>query len=126
MIFFADRNKVQIPNFAPLQPKKLEEIIRSSLSIGAPTHAHIGKKFRFKDDVFYFFYNLYNDRDLIVKPNIKKDGVVLELDGKKITNKDEQNYEWTIDSKNNTLKLNFTYNESEDKSHKVVFLYNKT
>ncbi|EOA07545.1 Hypothetical protein, predicted transmembrane protein, DUF285 family [Mycoplasma yeatsii 13926] len=119
--FFGNPDKFILPNFPKFPPNKLREIIERSLSFRIPAGANIGKKFSFKDGVFYFFYNLYNDFDLIVKSNIERDGVVLELDGKKITNKDEQNYQWKIDNKNNALRLNFTYNESENKSHKVVF-----
>ncbi|MDQ0568040.1 BspA family leucine-rich repeat surface protein [Mycoplasma yeatsii] len=120
--FFGNPDKFTLPNFPNFPPNKLREIIERSLSFRIPAGANIGKKFSFKDGVFYFFYNLYNDFDLIVKSKIEEDGVVLELDdGKKITNKDEQNYQWTIDNQNNALRLNFTYNESENKSHKVVF-----
>ncbi|WP_160315017.1 hypothetical protein [Mycoplasma sp. HU2014] len=34
--FFADKNKVKLPNFPPFQPKKLGDILRRSLSINFP------------------------------------------------------------------------------------------
>ncbi|MDQ0567684.1 surface protein [Mycoplasma yeatsii] len=123
--FFADENKVKIPNFPPFQPKKLQDILRHSLSISFPGRGSLREKYRFRNNIFHFFINIniernFRDNTTIIKPNISKEGVAIEVDDRIITNKDDQDYKWVIPDEKSSVIINFTYTENE-KTYKAVF-----
>ncbi|WP_434343636.1 hypothetical protein V2P32_00295 [Mycoplasma sp. 06067-C1-B144P-99-0482-3] len=53
--FFADKNKVKLPNFPPFQPKKLGDILRQSLSINFPAGSWPNERYKFRNNIFQFF-----------------------------------------------------------------------